>query len=160
MREAELLHEYLLNVLDYNPQKGVFRWKLALSPAVKVDQIAGSKDKDGYIVITIHRKLYKAGRLAWFYVHGRWPAGEIDHKNRIRSDNRLRNLRDVTVSANRRNKGVYSSNRSGHTGIGFHKQHGKWVARAYRNGKAHHIGLFDHKEAAIAARNQFLSSHL
>lgn len=65
------------------------RWKLALSPAVKVDQIAGSKDKDGYIVITIHRKLYKAGRLAWFYVHGRWPAGEIDHKNRIRSDNRL-----------------------------------------------------------------------
>ena len=41
--------------------------------------------------------------MAWFLTYGRWPQNTIDHINRVKTDNRLLNLRDVSQEANSRN---------------------------------------------------------
>lgn len=53
----------------------------------------GSLDKDGYLIIKIKGKQYKAHRLVYAYFNGEFPKGEIDHINRCRTDNRIENLR-------------------------------------------------------------------
>ena len=60
----------------------------------------GSMDKDGYLIIKIKGKQYKAHRLVYAYFHGRFPELEIDHINRQRTDNRIENLREVDRQTN------------------------------------------------------------
>jgi hypothetical protein len=74
-------------LLDYCPETGIFTWKVGREPA-------GYKHKyHGYIVLTLFDKRYMTHRLAWLYVHGEWPSGEIDHINLEKTDNRIANLR-------------------------------------------------------------------
>ena len=87
----ELSHEELKNILHYNPEIGLFSWLIKPSDKIKIGSIAGSVDKDGYVIITLNSKKYRAHRLIWFYVYGKWPVNEIDHINRIPSDNRIIN---------------------------------------------------------------------
>ena len=63
----------------------------------------GSFDKDGYLIIKIKGKQFKAHRLAWFLYYGYFPNNEIDHINRIRTDNRICNLREVSRQENIKN---------------------------------------------------------
>ena len=68
---------------------------------------------------------------------------QVDHINRIKTDNRLVNLRLVTNQQNSFNtsaKGYY-----------WHKQLNKWQAQIGINGKNKHIGYYDHEEDARAA---------
>jgi hypothetical protein len=91
----------LKELLDYNPDTGIFVWKVARQ-RIRVGSVAGTKNQDGYIEIKIKGKIYKAHRLAWLYIYGVWPA-EIDHRFHDRSDNRIAELRDVTESGNQQN---------------------------------------------------------
>ena len=52
----------------------------------------GSYDKDGYLILKIKGKQFKAHRIAWLLNYGEFPKGEIDHINRCRTDNRIENL--------------------------------------------------------------------
>lgn len=56
---------------------------------------SGSLDRDGYLIIKVKGKQYKAHRIVWLLHHGDFPNGEIDHINRIRTDNRIENLREA-----------------------------------------------------------------
>ena len=68
--------------LDYNPETGVFTWKVANSNRNKVGGVAGCLHKfTGYNVIRINKKGCKSHRLAWLYVYGEFPKGFIDHIN-------------------------------------------------------------------------------
>lgn len=72
----------------------------------------GSKDKDGYVILKIKGRQYKAHRLIFAMFNGRLPKEEIDHINRNRSDNRIENLRECNRSENVMNstlktKGIY-----------------------------------------------------
>ncbi len=60
----------------------------------------GSLDKDGYLMMKIKGKKYRAHRLVYAYFYGEFPKGEIDHINRIRTDNRIENLRAVDRQGN------------------------------------------------------------
>ena len=60
----------------------------------------GSLDKDGYLMMKIKGKKYRAHRLVYAYFYGEFPEGEIDHINRIRTDNRIENLRVVNRQGN------------------------------------------------------------
>ena len=60
----------------------------------------GSLDKDGYLIIKIKGKQYKAHRLVFAYHNGYFPTMEIDHINRNRLDNRIENLREVDRQTN------------------------------------------------------------
>lgn len=150
---TKAFRDRVLEVLDYNPETGVFRWKVATAARVKVGEIAGSTNGDGYQQIGLFGKRYKAHRLAFLIVHGRWPSGEIDHLNRRRTDNRKANLREATRLQNMQNKGVYRNNTSGVTGVRWDARLGKWAASRTIAGKRQHLGVFETLEAAAAARS-------
>ena len=147
-----LTAELLRQLLDYDPTTGVFTWKITRNSRLKVGDVAGSVRPNGYVNLGVAGKLYLAHRLAWMYVHGEWPAGEMDHINRVRNDNRIANLRIVTRSQNCHNSFQHKRNLSGCTGVSFDLKACKWHARIYRNGKTKNLGYFVHLADAIAAR--------
>lgn len=63
----------------------------------------GSLDKDGYLIIKVKGKQFKAHRIVWFLHYGKFPLYEIDHINRNKLDNRIENLRDVPHLINLKN---------------------------------------------------------
>lgn len=104
----------------------------------------------GYLCGKILGKSLLAHRVAWVIAYGDWPKGEIDHINGDRTDNRIKNLRDVGREDNARNCAMRRDNTSGHVGVHFNKRHGTWAATV--GGK--HIGSYSTKEDAIAARSE------
>ena len=84
--------QYIRKYFIYNPD-GTFTRK-------DHPNSSGSFDKDGYLIIKIKGKQYKAHRLVYAYFNGRFPPDEIDHINRVRSDNRIENLRACTRQQN------------------------------------------------------------
>jgi hypothetical protein len=81
-----------------------------------------------------------------------WPEDQIDHINRIRTDNRISNLREVSHKQNHQNRSKSSHNTSGHSGVSWYKQKSRWRAQITHNQKDIHLGLFTNLEDAIAAR--------
>ena len=148
----ELTAEKLRELLHYEPETGIFTRKVSTAHNVKVGDVAGSQDRHGYLRIMVQSRRYKAHRLAWLYVYGEWPTDQIDHINRIRADNRIANLREVTNKQNLQNAGKSSHNTSGHTGVYWYKRDSKWVAHIRHNHKLIHLGYFNTIEEAIAAR--------
>lgn len=148
-----LTHERLREQLSYDPETGEFRWA-ARKQKVKIGSIAGKVKKSGYVEIRIDLVSYQAHRLAWFYMRGSWPQGDIDHINRNPGDNRLVNLRDATRSQNLCNVGALSTSATGVRGVDLHKASGKYRARIRANGKRIELGLFttiDEARMAYAA---------
>jgi hypothetical protein len=99
----------LKKYLNYDPETGVFKRKINSGKA-KIGDVAGGINGSGYICIRINSVKYRAHRLAWLYVHGKFPDNQIDHINRVKNDNRIDNLRDVTQSVNARNRDLLSTN--------------------------------------------------
>lgn len=54
----------------------------------------GSLDKDGYLIVKVKGRQFKAHRIAWLLCKGDFPRSELDHINRNRLDNRIENLRE------------------------------------------------------------------
>lgn len=80
------------------------------------------------------------------------PKVEVDHRNGDTLDNRLENLRVSTHSEGMRNRGVFSTNKSGFTGVYLHKRTQTWGAYINQNGKRKYLGHYAIKEMAAAAR--------
>ena len=148
----ELTAEELRELLHYDQETGIFTRKVSTSNRVKVGAVAGCPGGYGYLLISVHSRLYQAHRLAWLYMYGEWPKGQIDHLNRNRSDNRIANLRDVTQKQNLQNRSKSSTNTSGHPGVVWHKRISKWLAYIKHNYKQIHLGYFSILEEALSAR--------
>lgn len=88
----------------------------------------------------------------WAYHNHAFPVHEIDHKNRIKTDNRLANLREVTRSINAHNTKLFSTNTSGYKGVAFHKASKSWRASIRLENKDHYLGYFSTPEDAYSAR--------
>lgn len=153
--KTDLTPERLREVLDYDPETGLFRWKNMRHVFVKPGDVAGTLEPRGYIRIGIDGEIHKAHRLAWLYVHGVWPAHYIDHINCIKDDNRIANLRDATDHINAQNiRTPNARNISGQIGVHRTTSRGKpwkWRARITIEGKRVLIGDFNTPEEAGAA---------
>ena len=84
---------------------------------------------------------------------------DIDHKthpgrNSHKIDNRKSNLEFKTRLDNMKNQAMRNTNTSGTTGVSWHKKYQQWSAQICVNYKQIHLGLFDKKEDAIAARKE------
>ncbi len=159
---TDLTAGFVRQIFDYDPLTGVFRWRMRPDYPRKwnsryAGKVAGMTSPNGYVVIQAKgRVAYSAHRLAWLYMKGEWPDGEIDHRNGIRDDNRIDNLRDATESDNACNKGMQRNNTSGFIGVSFNRQNGKWRARIHRNHVMHDVGFFNTAEEAAQARAKFV----
>lgn len=63
----------------------------------------GKAKSNGYLVVGVGGRTYQTHRLIWLIMTGEWPKHNIDHINRIKTDNRWVNLRDVPQKINSRN---------------------------------------------------------
>jgi hypothetical protein len=145
----------LMEVLDCDPETGIFTWQI--QPGSRSDMVgkrAGYNGPGRYRSITVDGVGYLEHRLLWLYVHGKFPADQLDHINMNKSDNRIENLREATNSQNQRNR----KSRKGSDGWGrlkgaqWNHRDKRWVAQAaLDNGKTTYLGSFDTEAEAHAA---------
>jgi hypothetical protein len=143
----KLTPEKVRQILAYNNKTGVFRWRKAPRRGIRAGSIAGHTNKRGYVEIRIDKTLYLAHRLAWLYVTGGWPKGEIDHINASKGDNRFSNLRDATRSVNQQN--MKRAQKNNHVGLlGVSPKRKKWRARITVDSREVNLGVYDSPEEA------------
>jgi hypothetical protein len=138
----------------YDPSTGRFINKIERNPRALKGATAGYTNTIGYTVIQINGHKLHAHRLAWLYMTGEWPDCQIDHINRIRSDNRFVNLRQATILQNSHNTKDRVNNTSGHRGVTWNKHSSKWQAQISIMGRNTYLGLFDSIAEAVAVRQQ------
>jgi hypothetical protein len=164
MAAKDISPETLRSLLHYDPGTGVLTWKRRpreLFPTEKAWAIwngryAGkraftSQNHNGYFRGAVFNNTSLAHRVAWALVHGVWP-DRLDHVNGDPSDNRLANLRVVSHRENLKNTARRADNTSGTTGVSWFRATQKWSSCVHLSGKKIHLGYFDNKEDAIAAR--------
>ena len=147
-----ITQERLKELLDYDPETGIFYWRKRTKLRLKKNMIAGSLNSRGYWIIGLDNYAYKAHRLAWLYVYGKFPDFQIDHEFHCKSDNRIKFLREVTNQGNQMNAPIRSDNTSGVMGVSFVKRTNKWLAYIGINGVTKNLGSFVNFEDAVTAR--------
>lgn len=147
----------LKELFHYCPLTGVFT-TLVPTQRRAVGSRLTMKD-NGYIKVVIDGVLQKAHRLAFLYMTGSMPSGQVDHINGVRDDNSWANLREATPADNARNAGIRKDNRSGVAGVSWHSLRGMWQVRIHNGGKAVALGYFTDLEEAKAARRSALDQY-
>ena len=145
-----ITQEKLKELLSYDPSTGLFRWRIKRS-GVRFESAPGTTNDSGYVLICLFRRDYRAHRLAWLWMTGKWPAAQVDHRNGVRNDNRWENLREATREINGQNlRSAKSHNRrTGVLGVGLIGK--KFSARIGVSGNEIHLGVFDSTTEAHAA---------
>lgn len=132
----------LLEMVDYDPLTGIFRWRIRRPGRTTVGGVAGAHKGDGRIRLCLDGKRYEANRLAWLYVHGEWPAFLIDHRDTDPSNNAISNLREATPLLNAENqRRAHVTNQAGLLGVRA-KKNGRFQAQIQVGGKNVSIGTY------------------
>lgn len=154
--QASALSDEELNLInkcmEYDRHTGLFTWKKPFSNKVKTGQVAGHMEKQGYWVVKIKGKRYKAHRVAMAISGFNIDNNQVDHINGNRADNRLCNLRLVTHSKNQQNQTIPKNNTSGVIGVYWIKSIKKWNPLIKLNGKTFNLGYYSDKEVAVELR--------
>jgi len=157
MANEIITQKRLKELFEYSPDTGDFIRRVSVNKRFKVGTIAGCVDNSlngGYNRIKIDGRLYRAHRLAFLYMTGEMPKDQVDHINHIRTDNRWKNLVASTKLENSRNQSKHITNTSGHTGVYWRKDIGKWMAFIRIDGKPKSLGRFNDINDAAAARKK------
>lgn len=144
-KSKPLTAERLREVLNYNPETGIFTRRTrhgGTKPGRQTGTVCPATD---YVKLSVDNRRYAAHRLAWLYVYGRWPEPCVDHRNGDRTDNRIGNLREASSSENGHNRPA-PTNRRGVTPV-----RGKWLAQISHKRKHYNLGLFESMEDARRA---------
>ena len=146
-----LTQEKLKELLHYDPETGIFTWKVKGSSRAMPGDEAGYINGDGYRLIGIRRKYYTGQRLAWLYMNGEGPSHFVDHIDVCPSNNAWLNLRDSSNKQNMENSPCRCDNTSGFRGVSLIKTTGRWRASICHHGKQINLGHFNTPEEASAA---------
>jgi hypothetical protein len=147
-------YEELSAAFAYNPLTGVVV-RLGFRPGP-----VGTVDGKGYLHVSFHHKFIRLHRLGWFLVHRSTPPDGIDHEDRNKQNNVLKNLRPCTCKQNAGNSGMHKHNTSGLRGVSKNSRSGMWHAQIKLDGKQTYLGRFNAPEDAArcydaAARKHF-----
>jgi hypothetical protein len=140
------LYSKVKSALTYDKDTGDF---FKIKSGIK--EKFNNKPVNGYLVIQIDNKKYKLHRLAFLLVNRKLP-NVVDHINGNTLDNRWCNIRDCNMKENNRNASRRKDNKSGISGVIWHKKFNKWQAQIKVNRKDIHLGLFLDKFDAICKR--------
>lgn len=152
--------QLLKALYQYNPRTGIFTHKRNTGRGRK-GCAAGLHRQDGHISISINGYSYLAHHLAWYYIYGTWP-DEVDHEDRIRSNNRIKNLRDATRTQNNGNSNGWGYKKKSGLPRGVYKHPGdpsRFRAQIFINYKAVHLGCFNSIEEAKIAYRKAAKKH-
>ena len=165
-RGSDVPADTLARLLRYDPTTGALHWKArttdlfphSLMPEAQCKtfnkQFAGKEAltaaSKGYRVGRLFNRMVQAHRVAFALHHGRWPTGQVDHIDGNPLNNTASNLREVTNAENHKNERRPKSNTSGIAGVGRHGS--RWRAHIKVNYRQMHLGLFDTRGEAAAAR--------
>jgi len=171
-------HATLTELLDYNAETGIFTWKprdsrdkrwfkkewhgrawntrYAGQPVRVIDRYRVCPDGTRALIrleMEVLGRKYITHRLAWFWVHGRWPKKTIAHKNGNPADNRLANLREATQAQQTQNRRVQPRNPTGRKGVFYYPgcRTRPYVAKVGHNGRQITVGWFADPDEAHAA---------
>ena len=149
-----LSQEQLKEVIDYDPETGLFLWTARKSGRV-IGGIAGCRFKISgkeYLTVSINGKRLLLHRLVFLYMTGSFPKNDVDHIDGNGTNNRWANLRDVTRLENSRNRRLSSDNKSGISGVMIFQN--KWYVRIGLKGGKVELGYFhDFFEACCARKS-------
>jgi len=124
-------------IFNYDPETGIFTYKISTCNCVKAGAIAGSPSH-GYLTVMYKGRNYKLHRLVFLLESGMFPEEQVDHINGVRSDNRRCNLRLASNAQNCQNKSA--------KGVIFYRN--RYVAYAYHNNKSYYLGRYESFEEA------------
>lgn len=159
-----ITHAQLLDLVHYDPETGIFTL-IKDGPRLKAGKVLNrnhfippSRTPQSQVYVPGHGATL-AGRLAWFYMTGEWPADEIDHRDRNGWNQKWDNLRPSTRPQNQANT-IYKTNKTGHKGVHYRADLKKFRAMISIDGKNKSLGHFEKFEEAAAvyavhARLQF-----
>lgn len=134
--------------LYYDRDTGIFTRLKDKGRLSKKGDNAGTLGTQGYLIIKIQGKAYKAHRLAWLYMYGQFPIKNLDHINGIKNDNRIENLRECTQQENCYNRVARTGSKSGIKNVCWHKRTQTWHVVLSFKGKSFFMGQFKDKELA------------
>jgi hypothetical protein len=149
--------EDLRQLISYNPEVGILNWlprplqfckcereqkRWNSRCANKVTKV--TKDELGYLRFKLFDVVYKAHRVCWALHYGAWLDQNlfIDHINNDPSDNRISNLRAVTMAQNNMNQRKLKKQTSSLKGVFWSNKDMAWRSRLIHDGKAYELGLF------------------
>lgn len=159
-----LTAERLREMLHYDPETGIFTWRVAPSNCIAAGSRAGCVNpKSAKLqhrpdrVIEIDGRRYRESRLAFLYTTGAWPVHTADHIDRDSLNNRWSNLRDATPKQQQENKGTVRNSSTGFNGVvrvkyGTREGSFRFRAQICHLGKMRYLGFFENVEDAKAAR--------
>ena len=149
MNQSKLSAERARELFNYDPATGSLTWRVNKGRA-KAGAEAGYLEPNGYVRLVVDQRRYWAHRAIWLIAYGQLPAGCIDHANGNPSDNRLRNLREVSHSVNMQNlRGAKRHSSTGFLGVVPHQ--GGFRACITTQGVRRSLGCFDTPEKAHQA---------
>jgi hypothetical protein len=138
--------------LQYDPQTGALTWRLRPNGRVAANTQAGCIASTGYRVIRIDGRQWKAHRLVWLIVHGEEPAGDLDHVDGNRLNNRIENLREASDLDNAQNRRRANCNSAtGLLGVSAPARRPVFHAVIRAAGKKIHIGTYQSADQAHTA---------
>ena len=153
-----LTQDELKALLDYDSETGVFTWKRIGKFHKQQGKEAGTLDIDGSIRIQLNGRRYLAHRLAWLYQYGCFPPNLLDHKDCVRSNNAINNLRKATYYENALNQAVRKNNKLGLRGV-VQISNERFSTKATFQGKQTYLGTFNTPEEASLVYREFCSKN-
>lgn len=156
MYDYELAEEFR-GLFSYDEVTGKCIEKTKRNKCVEIGDEVGYLS-EGYRKFHYKGRIYMVHRVIWLMVHNKWPDRLIDHKNGIRDDNSLKNLREATPQENCRNRhNLHRRNTSGYAGISKRRHpSGKenWYVRIKVDYTYIFLGLYplDQLDKAVARR--------
>lgn len=151
-------YEFLHSLFSYDPETGLITRKITTSGRSLQGYVVGSLDGKGYLHVSVQKTFIRLHRLAYFLYYG-WVPPKIDHKNRIKTDNKILNLRPTEPKTNAGNCVPHAHNTSGYKGASLNSHSGKWHAQLKINGKQTYLGRFDTAEEAAKAYDEAAKKH-
>ena len=134
--KKRLKQETVRRLFDYNPETGIMTRLISTSNAARAGAVVGKKLNRGYYTVRVGDHLYFLHRIIWLWWYGYFPENHIDHINRVTTDNRICNLREVSASCNIRNSKTFTTNTSGIRGVTRYNRDHCWVAKITVNRKS------------------------
>jgi hypothetical protein len=151
MAESSLTQTRVRELFEYDATTGVVTRRITVGRRGPAGAVVGCLTAKGYLSVRIDGRFFLLHRVIFLYVHGRMPAAQIDHRNGIKTDNRLTNLREATEPENSQNVKAHRDSSSGLLGVSWRESSRKWRASIGINGTHKHLGYFDSKADAHRA---------